>query len=218
MSILQTAISGSASALNFIKAYLANPVIGAYVDPGTQGIGPVGVQVVSSLSYPFKSAGVLIEPEQYTETQRADVSAQMILSVDGTKRYIADNVALQPRSWTIVGYIPGSAIELSGLYMPTLKIRKGYLQEIYNSRAVTSFKTREGEYLNVVIESMEFDTRPDVMNKIPISIVLKEVDVLDVEMDDPNAPKPIPASGTKEGSVLNKGSASPFVRHVPGGE
>lgn len=214
MSILQTAISGSASALNFIKAYLANPVIGAYVDPGTRGISPLGVQAISSLSYPFKSAGVLIEPEQYTETQRADISAQMILSVDGTKRYITDNVALQPRSWTIVGYIPGSAIDLSGLYMPTLKIRKGYLQEIYNSRSVTSFKTREGEYLDVVIESMEFDTRPDVMNKIPISIVLKEVDVLDVEMADPNLPKPMPKPGTLYGRVASQGNVSPSVSTI----
>lgn len=172
-NLVQLVATGAPVAINFIKSYLASPVIG-----GTRVEGRS--KIANAFSGPLKD-GILIEAESYRETERADVSTQMILSVDGNKRYISDNIAVHPRTWNISGYIPAELYEISALFAPSLKKKKDKLQKLFRARELTWFKTRECDLVEVAIESIEFETRPSVGNKQPITIVLKEIVVLTVE-------------------------------------
>jgi len=199
-NLLQLVTTGAPAALTFIKGYLNSPVIGGEKVSDKYRIGKTQFEGLKG--------GILIEPEQYIERNRADVSSQMILSTSGNKQYITDNIAVHPRTWDITGYIPAEIYEVSALFAPSLKKKKGKLQKIFNSRALTWLKTREGEFVQVAIESIEFETRASVANKQPISITLKEVVILDVNGGDTNAKgSPQPEVKSESGRPMPTGVA-----------
>lgn len=182
-NLLQLVSTGAPAALSFIKGYLASPVIGGEPLKGSSVIkvGSVGFGGERLIG------GILIEPEQYRESERAEISNQMILSIGGTKQYVSDNIAITPRTWTISGYIPADIYEISALFAPSIRRKKAALRDIYRKREITWFKTREGELVRVAIEAMDFETRPDVGNKQPIDITLKEITILSVSTSETGA-------------------------------
>ena len=196
-NLLQLVTTGAPAALTFIMGYLASPVIGGVPIDNKARIG-------NTLFKGLKD-GILIEAESYRETERADISTQMILSVAGTKAYISDNICIHPRTWDITGYIPAEIYELSALFAPSLKKKKKKLQDVYRSRKLTWLKTRECEIVQVAIESIEFETRASVANKQPISIVLKEVKILSAGSTPNPSAKPQPDDKTVSGRPVSAG-------------
>jgi len=176
-NIVQLVATGAPSAISFIKGFLSKPTIGG--EPS----GSKDSKIVQNLTGKRLSGGITIDAESYRETDRAEVSSQMILSTAGNKKFVSDNVSPTPRTWTISGYISGEIYEISALFIPSLKKKKAKLRKLYLNREITWFKTRECDLVNVVIESLEFEPRPEVSNKLPLTIVLKEVDILTVDVD-----------------------------------
>lgn len=214
-NIVQLVATGAPSAVAFIKGFLSKPVIGG------EPTGSKDSKLVQNIAGKRLTGGITIEPEIYREIDRADVSSQMILSTAGNKRYVSDNVCPQPRTWHITGYISGEIYEVSALFIPSLKKKKDKLRKLYLNREITWFKTRECELVNVVIESIEFEPRADVANKLPLTITLKEVEILTVGVfnpspagEEPIAPSdlmdertPVPPAGSASGLPASTGPA-----------
>ncbi len=168
MSLAQAILTGTTAALQIVQQYISNPVI----------------------------AGVGIECTQYEETADDDVSQQMIVNVGGGKTYESDNIAPRPRSWSITGYIysqyniPGtqvvipSPLELSSLspvLQPSLQLAVNKLRSARLSRQLVDFKTKNNEeFLKVGIVSLRLAADPSVTNKVPISITVREVPILNL--------------------------------------
>lgn len=167
MAIAQLIISGSSAALQIVQQYLSNPVV----------------------------AGVAIECDQYREVGDDDVSMQMIMNIDNGKEWVSDNIAPKPRAWEIKGYIfsqlniPGSddivipapfeVSALSPLLQPTLRLAVNKLRAARLSRKPVKFKTKNNEEIvQVGIVSLTFESDPSVINKVPVSMTLREIPIL----------------------------------------
>lgn len=148
-------------------------------------------QILAWLSMP-KVAGVAIQTTSYRESCNSDVSSMPIIapatvgeSQQG-KVYLTDNAAPKPRQWDIQGYIGAIYGEPSSLAMvlqPSLlnqqeKLKKAWLNrtpvDFLPLNSGTSFGSMNSK-LQVAIKSLVFDTRPEVTNKIPVTLSLVEV-------------------------------------------
>lgn len=169
MSITTQFISGSISAINLIKNYLDNPSIAPQ-------------DIYSTLPYQNPLKVVSIQCESYQESLPSDISQQLIIdSNNGKKQYISDNIAPKPRTWELKGYIGAAPYEL--IASPVLQIvqakKLAYLREMRDSREMLVFRTKNGgELVFVGIKNLTIDTRPEVQNRIPISLSLQEIPIL----------------------------------------
>ncbi len=161
-------LGGSLVAIKIIQQYIANPTI----------------------------AGIPIECESYREVLEAEISQQLIIAPLGGvpfanidpfvnrsgKQYISDNIAPKPRVFSMKGWVAPSFIELTALspiLMPILQLKLKRLRGAFNSRELLLFTTKNHEEtLNVGIVSMEFESMPDVANRQPISLTVREMPIL----------------------------------------
>ncbi len=168
-------LQGSALALKIIQQFLANPTI----------------------------AGVPIECEKYTEINEASVSQQLIIAplefslapagaIQNTlsnsllnssgKQYITDNIAPKPRTFNMKGWIAPSFFEITAIspvLLPIMNLKIAQLRKAFNSRELLLFTTKNHEEtLNVGIVNMVFDSEPEIMNRQPITITVREVPIL----------------------------------------
>jgi hypothetical protein len=151
---------------------------------------PVLIMESTDASGAIRPLQVRLESASYSLEAQAAVSMQTLISInpDGTtnKQYITDNVAPGPRTWTIGGWISSS--ELSVALFTATAVRgidstiKQQVQAIWDafySRKTLKYRDKDGMlWPMVVIESLRLDADPLTENKVPISITIKEVNLL----------------------------------------
>jgi hypothetical protein len=169
MSLSSQIVTGSVSALNLIKNYLDNPSI----SPQTPG---------STLPLPIALKTVAFQCEKYRELMPSDISQQLIIdSSAGKKLYVTDNIAPRPRTWEVSGYIAAAPWEL--IASPVLQLtqakKAARLREMRNSREMLVWRTKNGsELVFVGIKELDIDSRPEVQNRIPITMTVQEIPIL----------------------------------------
>lgn len=120
-----------------------------------------------------------LEVENCQQNGEAVVSEQLVVTPEG-KKYITDNVAPGPWSWTLSGYLAGVEFtEPSNYFKPSVKFQTDVLRKAYKDGLVCFFKDIDCmPYDNVLIQSLTIETRSDSQNRKPFQMVLKQVDVL----------------------------------------
>jgi len=59
--------------------------------------------------------------------------------------------------------------------MPSLKLQVQVLRNAWLNYKLIWFRDKEGIYIPVGIDSLSFDYNPEIANKVPVSITLKEI-------------------------------------------
>lgn len=161
--LLSAVISLSSPALAIVKQYFQRPVL----------------------------AGVTIEAESYDDTLTAEASTSLVMALNQGKAFVSDNIAPKPRTWQITGYLAPLVQEyscLSPAIQPTLRQQENKLKAAFYSRTLVPFITKNHEEsLMVEILSCSFKPRAEIMNRIPISLTLQEISMLQVELIDVSA-------------------------------
>lgn len=126
---------------------------------------------------------IALETENLRQHGEAKVAENVLISAVGvgaSKSYISDNVAPGPYTWHLDGYIPGNTLlEPSNLFTPVVRMNTALLREAFKLGTILTFKDSDNNiYPNVVIQSLDIDTRAECKNKQPFSMVLKEINVL----------------------------------------
>lgn len=154
MSLTSALLSGTSAAIAIIQQYIVNPTIN----------------------------GIPIECETYSEANESEISEQLIVSVGKGKQFVTDNIAPKPRTWTMSGWIAPTFLELSALspvLQPILLLKIRQLRKYFNSRSPVLFTTKNREeFLQVGIKSMVFSSDPSIANRQPISLVIKEMPII----------------------------------------
>jgi hypothetical protein len=124
------------------------------------------------------------------------------------KSYISDNVAPGAYTWHLEGYIPGNQLlEPSNLFTPIVRMNVNNLRNAFKAGTILTFKDGDNHiYPNVVIQSLDIDTRPDCRNKQPFSMVLKEINVLDSVFGTVVQNAASIAAGSAQGEATKVGS------------
>ena len=170
MSILTSVLSGVNGALAMAQTFLTQPYV----------------------------AGIRIACDKYQEVMDNDVSEQVIIDASKGKGYQTDNICPKPSRWVMSGYLEASPAEISGLspiLQPSLFAQKAVLRKARESRQLVDFSPlyKEGMTnlltggIKVAIEHLDFDTKAETSNKVPVNITVKLVPVLSI-----NAPSGMP--------------------------
>lgn len=162
MELSKAIIAGSASAANLVLSLLSLPRLISITPPWT----------------------IYLETESCRQHSEARVAENVLISdVMGAaaKSYISDNVAPGAYTWHLEGYIPGNQLlEPSNLFTPIVRMNVNNLRNAFKAGTILTYKDGDNHiYPNVVIQSLDLDTRPDCRNKQPFSMVLKEINILD---------------------------------------
>lgn len=198
MEMSKAILSGSATALSLVKTILTTPLLYEKGD---------------------LIHAVPLEADFYSQNAEAQVSESLVITAnetetDGLKKYMADNVAPNGWRWQIRGYIAGlSILEPVNLY-PWIVIRnRATLRKFFENGKRLVFKDIEGKKHDVVIESLELEWRDDCRNKQPVSISLKEINVMSASLGlSEVAESASPPAGGASGKVADAGvSASKKV-------
>lgn len=152
-------ITGNPRALQYAKSLLTDPAL-VFTIGGSKIMIP-------------------LEVETCQQSGEAQVSEQLLVTSEG-KKYISDNVAPGPWTWTLSGYISGvDAAELTNYYTPGLRFNIEILKKAFKDGMRAFFKDQDcWPYDNVVIQSLTLETVKDCKNKKPFQMVLKQIEVL----------------------------------------
>lgn len=189
MEISKAIIANSASAANLVLSLLSLPRLISLTPPWT----------------------IYLETESCRQHSEARVAENVLISdVMGAaaKSYISDNVAPGSYTWHLEGYIPGNQLlEPSNLYTPIVRMNVNNLRNAFKAGTILTFKDGDNHiYPNVVIQSLDIDTRPDCRNKQPFSMVLKEINILDSVFGTVVQNAASIAAGSSQGEATKVGS------------
>ena len=159
-NIIQAAISGNSAALRMLKSYTMNPVL-----------------ISTELPYVFY---IPIEAEHITQHADAQVSEALLYTPgNGDKTMIADNVAPGSWTWQISGYINGLGENIINYLNLGARVHAELLKKAFMAGQRMVFKDMDGTpYKNVVIQSIDISPSADCKNKIPVSLTLKQINVI----------------------------------------
>lgn len=164
MEFTKALIANSAQAVALAKSILSTPAL-------------MNTDATSGLPLFF----LPLEPESYSQSASAQVSESLLITTgnDG-KKFITDNVAPGSWTWQISGYIPGiPVLEPTNLYTPFVKMNTDRLKKAFRMGLPLRFKDTDCTwYDNVVIQDLTIETQADCRNRTPITVTLKEVNVL----------------------------------------
>lgn len=124
---------------------------------------------------------VFLEVTEHTQHGEAIISENLIVTAGGdNKRYIADNVAPSAWTWILSGYIPAVSFINPTALLPFLAWdRKEKLKSAYKGGKILTFYDIDRKiYENVVIQSLDIKTEADCGNKVPFSMTLKEINIM----------------------------------------
>ena len=189
MELSKAIISGSASAANIALQLLSLPRLISLTPPWT----------------------IALETESLRQHSEARVAENVLISAVGlgaAKSYVSDNVAPGPYTWHLDGYIPGNQLlEPSNLFTPIVRMNTALLRQAFKLGTVLTFKDGDNNiYPNVVIQSLDIDTRADCRNKQPFSMVLKEINVISGVFGDVVQNAATIAAGSAAGEGTKVGS------------
>lgn len=209
-NIYQLAATGLPTLGNIIKTYRSTPVLG-----GVEGSNKVVNAIFGSTNL---GTGVPIKAETYEEHAPSDVSQQMIMASDGLKKWVSDNVAPQPRSWDITGYLTTTLLTtvlgtgfLASFYINNLKNK---LLAMRNTRKPVKFKTVDNDIVDVAIVTLDFGPTAEAGNALPVTLKLQEVPYLTVSVtteSTKDAINAIPSSGSAAGQSMYAGASLPAL-------
>ena len=150
MSIATLIASNASSFLSVVKQFTTNPRIN----------------------------GLPIQANRFDCVMEAEVSRHVLINLQQNLQNVMDNVAPGPRTWEIEGYVGGLPVELTSLYMPSLKFFIDLLDGMFNSRTPVILIDPAFRGYSVLISRFKHSTVPGVQNKVTVSISLVEVTVL----------------------------------------
>lgn len=136
---------------------------------------------IISTNPPF---AISLEVESYDKSGTAEVSQIPIIVAGATsKQVLNDNVAPQPKEWTLSGYIGGDdTIEQTNLFTPIVWINTQMLWLAFTNGSRVVFKDIDQTlHTNCVISSFSTSYRADCRNKTPFSMVLRELVKIEAE-------------------------------------
>ena len=191
MELSKAIISGSASAASLALSLLSLPRLTCLIPPWT----------------------IALETENLRQHGEAKVAENVLISslpAYASKAYVADNVAPGPYTWHLDGYIPGNMLmEPTNIFTPIVRMNVNLIRDAYKRGAILQFKDGDNKiYPNVVIQSLDLDTRADCKNKAPFAMVLKEINILDSIGGDIVAEASTIAAGTAGGEATKIGSTA----------
>jgi hypothetical protein len=102
--------------------------------------------------------------------------------------------------------VPLPGFEPSLYFMPSLKLQVQVLRNAWLNYKLVWFKDKDGTYTPVGIENISFKSDPTIANKVPVSIVLKEIIVYNGFID--------PRGGTLNGGALIPDINNPASSYV----
>jgi len=181
MGLANLITSSSAAALALIKQYVGIPYI----------------------------AGVPVQATRFRRLAQADVAQHMLIDLSNGKQFVNDNIAPGPFKWHIDGYLGTLPIELTSLFMPSIKMFRNKLDKAFLSRELIDFLDPDFKRWKVVIEAFDYEKEPDTQNRLTVRFVLSQVNILTASVapgtlpDDPSSPGP----GTADGTAASAGNA-----------
>lgn len=149
-------IQGDSKALNLVKSLLDNPML-------------------ISTNPPFAFS---LDVESYSKDGQAEVSQKpVIVPGTGVKQFLNDNVAPQPLSWSLGGYISGSdRFEKTCVFTPVVDFNVDMLWLAFSLGSRIMYKDMNQQlYTNCVIENLSIQYQKEVKNKRPFSMTLREI-------------------------------------------
>ena len=191
MELSKAIISGSASAASLALSLLSLPRLTCLIPPWT----------------------IALETENLRQHGEAKVAENVLISslpAYASKAYVADNVAPGPYTWHLDGYIPGNMLmEPTNIFTPIVRMNVNLIRDAYKRGAILQFKDGDNKiYENVVIQSLDLDTRADCKNKAPFAMVLKEINILDSIGGEIVEAASTIAAGTAAGEATKIGSTA----------
>ena len=201
MSLLNLIAEGSATALTVLRQYTGNPKV-----------------VYGDLVVP-------IQAFKYVTRESAVVSKKVLVDMTG-KKNVTDNVAPGPHEWHMEGYIGGTPLELSILYMPSLGTYRDMLDAAYWSRQALDFydADQKGWTLAsghpVCIELFEYEKVPGEQNRLRVVLDLRELIFAEVQTSfvsplDPVAATATPTDGGASGAPAAAGATEVTAEPTP---
>lgn len=211
MTLTAALTSGNSAALKLVKSLLTMPaLIGMTDEIDTEGKASEIFKKTNLKGMPFY---IPIEVEQHSQDGQAEVSENLIITTgDDRKKYLTDNIAPGPWTWTLNGYIPGNdLIEKTNKFTPIVNLHRDIIKRAFKQGLRMIYKDVDCRfYKNVVIESLSIETQPDCQNKTPVSITLKEIEVIqaaEASMTTTEAASTIPA-GDAGGTAAEMGTTT----------
>ena len=181
MSFLNLIAEGSAAAVAVLQTYIGSPKI-----------------VYGDLTVP-------IQAFRYVTRESAVVSKKVLVDMTG-KKNVTDNVAPGPHEWHIEGYIGGTPLELSLLYMPSIATLRDILDAAYWSRQALDFYDADQRGWTLVsghpicIELFEWEKVPGEQNRLRVVLDLRELIFADVQTSLVSPLDPVAATATPTGA------------------
>lgn len=159
---------GNPGALKLAKTLLTTPTL-----------INMGQAAETAQGMPF---AIPLETEEHSQTGTAQVSESLVITKT-QKVNVSDNIAPGAWTWNLSGYIPGiAALEPSNYFTPFVTLFTKLLQNAYKKGYVLIFKDIDATiYKRVVIQSLTVRTQADCKNKTPFRMVLKEINVMDLQ-------------------------------------
>lgn len=153
---------GDRVALNLVKTLITTPTL-------------INLDPLQGAIY-----AIPIEAEANQKSGSAEVSESLVISSDA-KKNITDNVAPGSKTWTLSGYIPGNKyLEPTNYFTPFVRLNTDILWMWFERGAVLIFKDADAQiYKRVVIKDLTTSWNKECANKTPVSITLKEINVIE---------------------------------------
>jgi hypothetical protein len=138
--------------------------------------------VIKQFTAQPKINGMPIKTTRFDCIMEAEVSRHVLINLQQNLENVMDNVAPGPRTWEIEGYIGGLPIELTSLYMPSLKFFVDLLDTAFFSRQTVNLIDPDFRSFSVLISRFNYSGDPQVLNRVPVKISLVEVNVLKADV------------------------------------
>ena len=232
-------IGVNVNVLDLIKDYLTKPAIMVNLKDieNVLASNMTNAEIIDPVVIPSFPIPILIYPTVYTPHYEAQVSKQMLISTKGGKQVFTDNIAVQPTTWDITGYLvpftnnalisqfPALAAVTGALMAPSLQLQKSFLLQAFKSRIPVEFRAMDstisqftGSLPKVGIVKLDFPEVAECRNLLPIQISLQEISVLESVLSGTGTSSvstPIP--GTDAGTTANLGNVAGSVKYDPSG-
>lgn len=209
-SVFQFVATGVSNLANAIQSFKSTIILAPY----DEALADTSVSIVGTKTL-MASGGVVIKADMCKEVANSDVSYQLIMTSDGNKKWVTDNVAPQPRTWQISGYIIALPIEMSAIYGFTTLLQKRRLQKFRQDRSAILFKDTDSVIHQVVIPELEFSPSAEVANGLPVTMKLQEMIVLNTSSQTIEETRTggLPSDGGANGAASDIGAGSISVSH-----
>lgn len=129
--------------------------------------------------------GIPIHANAESESCDLQVNQQLVINQASMSReYHTDNAAVQPKQWTIKGYLMSnpnySPVETGLIVKPGLLVQRRLLQLFVDSRMPVWFKTHDNRFYKVLISHFDTSYIPDSLNALAITVNLVEYNAMSV--------------------------------------